>query len=38
MDDDFDSVTDELVEVFRNGEILVDYTFEEVRERAKITI
>ena len=38
MDADFDSVTDELVEVFRNGEILVDYTFEEVRERAKITI
>jgi nicotinamide phosphoribosyltransferase len=36
MDADFDSVTDELVEVFRNGEILKEWTFEEVRERAKL--
>ena len=36
MDADFDTVKDELVEVFRMGEILVDHTFEEVRERAKI--
>lgn len=38
MDADYDSVKDELVEVFRNGEILKDWTFEEIRERAKITI
>jgi nicotinamide phosphoribosyltransferase len=37
MDADFDTVQDELVEVFRNGEILKDWTFEEIRERAKIT-
>jgi nicotinamide phosphoribosyltransferase len=36
MEADYDSVTDELVEVFRMGDILVDYTFEEIRERAKI--
>jgi len=36
MDADFDTVKDELVEVFRMGELLVDYTFEEVRERAKL--
>jgi nicotinic acid phosphoribosyltransferase len=27
---------DELVEVFRNGELLVDQTFSEIRERAKV--
>lgn len=37
MDVDYDTVKDELVEVFRNGEILKDWTFEEIRERAKIT-
>ena len=37
MDVDFETVQDELVEVFRNGEILKEWTFEEVRERAKIT-
>ena len=36
MEADYNSVTDELVEVFRMGDILVDYTFEEIRERAKI--
>lgn len=36
MDADYDSVKDELVEVFRNGEILKEWTFEEVRERAKL--
>jgi nicotinamide phosphoribosyltransferase len=36
MEAEYDSVTDELVEVFRMGDILVDYTFEEIRERAKI--
>ena len=38
MDEDFDSVKDELVEVFRMGEIIKEWTFEEVRERAKIKI
>lgn len=33
---EFDSVEDELVTVFENGNILVDYTFEEIRERASI--
>ena len=37
MDADYDTVKDELVEVFRNGVILKDWTFEEVRERAKLT-
>lgn len=36
MDADFDSVKDELVEVFRMGEITKEWTFEEIRERAKI--
>ena len=36
MDADYDYVKDELVEVFRMGEILVDHTFEDIRERAKI--
>lgn len=36
MDAEFNDVTDELVEVFRNGEITKEWTFEEVRERAKV--
>ena len=36
MEVDFDYVKDELVEVFRLGEILVDYNFEDIRERAKV--
>ena len=36
MDADFESVKDELVEVFRMGEITKEWTFEEIRERAKI--
>jgi hypothetical protein len=36
MEADYDTVKDELVEVFRMGEILVDWTFEEVREKAKV--
>jgi nicotinamide phosphoribosyltransferase len=35
-DADFDMVKDELVEVFRMGEILVDWTFEEIRQRASV--
>lgn len=35
-DPDFDTVKDELVEVFRIGEILVDWTFEEIRQRASV--
>jgi nicotinamide phosphoribosyltransferase len=36
MDADFDTVKDELVEVFRMGDILIDWTFEEIRQRAKV--
>lgn len=36
LDSDFNDVKDELVEVFRMGDILIDWTFEEIRERAKI--
>lgn len=32
----FETSTDELVEVFNNGELLVDWTFEEVRKRAAV--
>lgn len=35
-DQGFAEAKDELVEVFRNGEILKDWTFEEIRERAKL--
>jgi nicotinamide phosphoribosyltransferase len=35
MDADFDTVKDELVEVFNMGVITKEYTFEEIRERAK---
>lgn len=34
MDADFNDVKDELVEVFRMGDILVDHKFEDIRERA----
>lgn len=36
MDAEFNDVTDEMVEVFRNGIITKEWTFEEVRERAKV--
>lgn len=36
LDKDYESVKDELIEVFRMGDILIDWKFEEVRERAKI--
>lgn len=36
MEADYDTVKDELVEVFRMGEIVKEWSFEEVRERAKI--
>lgn len=36
MDADFDIVKDELVEVFNMGVITKEYTFDEIRERAKI--
>ena len=34
FDDDFYSVKNELIPVFRDGELLISYTFEEIRERA----
>jgi nicotinamide phosphoribosyltransferase len=37
LDADYDTVKDELVEVFRLGEILVDYKFEDIRELAKVS-
>jgi nicotinamide phosphoribosyltransferase len=37
MDDDFDTVKDELVEVFRMGDLIKEWTFEEVREHAKLS-
>lgn len=36
-DADFDTVHDELIPVFENGNILVEYTFEEIRERVQAT-
>lgn len=36
LDADFDTVKDELIEVFRMGEILVDYNFEDIRSRAVV--
>ncbi len=36
MDADFNDVKDELIEVFRMGVILVDYKFEDIRERARV--
>jgi nicotinamide phosphoribosyltransferase len=35
-DPDFDNVKDELIEVFRSGVITKEWTFEEVRDRAKV--
>lgn len=35
-DSDFETVKDELVEVFRVGYITKEWTFEEIRERAKV--
>ena len=32
----YETYTDELVTVFENGELLVEYTFEEIRDRASI--
>jgi nicotinamide phosphoribosyltransferase len=36
-DDGFEDAIDELVTVFENGKMLVHYTFDEIRERTKIT-
>jgi nicotinamide phosphoribosyltransferase len=36
MEPDFETVKDEMVEVFRMGEILVDLKFEDIRERARV--
>jgi nicotinamide phosphoribosyltransferase len=36
-DEGYSEAKDELVPVFENGKILVEYTFEEIRERASIT-
>ncbi len=35
FDEGFDEAVDELVTVFENGEVLVEYTFEEIRERVR---
>jgi len=35
-DSDFDTIKDELIEVFRSGVITKEWTFEEVRDRAKV--
>ena len=37
VEKDFDKYQDELVEVFNNGVITKEWTFEEIRERAKVT-
>jgi nicotinamide phosphoribosyltransferase len=37
VEEDFDKYQDELVEVFNNGVITKEWTFEEIRERAKVT-
>lgn len=37
LDADYDTVKDELVEVFRMGLILIEYGFEGIRERAKVS-
>ena len=37
VEEDFDNYQDELVEVFNNGVITKEWTFEEIRERAKVT-
>lgn len=38
MDEDFDTFEDELVMVFENGVINKEWKFEEIRERAKLTM
>lgn len=35
FDEGFDEAVDELVTVFENGEVLVEYAFEEIRERVR---
>ena len=35
-DEGFDDAKDELIEVFRMGEITKEWSFQEIRERAKI--
>jgi len=37
-DEGFDSAKDEMVTVFENGKLLIKYTLDEIRERAKITV
>ena len=37
IEEDFEKYEDELVEVFNNGVITKEWTFEEIRERAKVT-
>lgn len=37
-DEGFEEATDELVPVFENGKILKNYTFEQVRENAKLVV
>jgi hypothetical protein len=36
LEPDYDVCIDEMVEVFRMGEILVDHKFEDIRERARV--
>lgn len=36
-DADFDTVKDELIPVFENGKLLVDWEFEEIRKRASLS-
>jgi len=38
IDSDYDNYDDELVEVFLNGKITKEYTFEEVRHNAKLPV
>lgn len=37
-DPDFDIVKDELIEVYRMGEILVEHTFEDIKQRALLDV
>lgn len=37
-DPDFDLVKDELIEVYRMGEVLVEHTFEDIKQRALIDV
>ena len=38
MDADFDTVKDELVEVFRMGNITKEWNFDEIRQRAAVLV